>query len=115
MTAVVLCSFFLIFLFPLVARADGLPSLKMLSTPSCSACAQMSRVMDELDSQYGGKLTTEKVNLYEHRDVAEQYNVRYVPHLLFLDASGNVVQEKIGYVPLDEVLKIFQQAGISIG
>jgi thioredoxin-related protein len=75
----------------------------------------MSRVVDEIDSQYGSKLATEKINLYEHRDIAKQYNVRYVPHLLFLDASGNVVTEKVGYVPLNEVLKIFQQAGIDVG
>lgn len=99
----------------MVAWARELPSLKMLSTPSCPACAQMSRVVDEIDSQYGSKLATEKINLYEHRDIAKQYNVRYVPHLLFLDASGNVVTEKVGYVPLNEVLKIFQQAGIDVG
>jgi thioredoxin 1 len=104
----------LIFLFPMAARAAELPSLKVLSTPSCPACAQMSRVVDEIDSQYGGKLATEKVNLYEHRDIAKQYNVRYVPHLLFVDGTGNVVKEKIGYVPLDEVLKTFREAGIDV-
>jgi thioredoxin 1 len=113
--AIALFSFFLVFLFSTAAWAAELPSLKVLSTPSCPACAQMSRVVDEIDSQYGGKLATEKINLYEHRDIAKQYNVRYVPHLLFVDASGSVVKEKIGYVSLDEVLKTFQEAGIDIG
>ena len=110
-----LISLFLIFLFPMIARAGELPTLKMLSTPTCHFCAQMSRVMDEIDSRYGDKLATEKINLYEHRDIAEQYNVRSVPHLLFVDASGNVVEQKVGYLPLDEVLKTFQQAGVPVG
>jgi thioredoxin-like negative regulator of GroEL len=101
-------------LFPALAHAAELPSLKVLSTPSCPACAQMYRVLDEIDSQYGGKLTTEKINLYEHRDIAQQYNVRYVPHLLFVDASGDVVKEKVGYVSLEEVLKTFQEVGINV-
>ncbi|MDR1621775.1 MAG: thioredoxin family protein [Synergistaceae bacterium] len=106
---------FLCLLFPVPASAAALPALKVLSTPSCPACAQMYRVVDEIDSQYSGKLTTEKVNLYEHRDIAQQYNVRYVPHLLFVDASGSVVKEKVGYASLEEVLKTFQEAGIDVG
>jgi thioredoxin 1 len=99
----------------MIACAGGLPSLKVLSTPSCPACAQMSRVVDEIGIQYEGKLLTEKINLNEHRDIAQKYNVRYVPHLLFVDASGDVVKEKIGYVPLDEVLNTFREAGIDVG
>jgi thioredoxin 1 len=107
-------SIFLFLLFPVLANAAELPLLKVLSTPSCPACAQMSRVLDDIDIQYGDKLKTEKIDLYEHRDVAQQYNVRYVPHLLFVDASGNVVKEKIGCIPLEEVLKIFQEVGINV-
>ena len=107
-------SVFLCLLFPALACAAELPSLKVLSTPSCPACAQMYRVLDEIETQYSGTLKTEKVNLYEHRDVARQYNVRYVPHLLFVDALGNVVREKVGYASLEEVLNIFREAGIKV-
>ncbi|MDR2136647.1 MAG: thioredoxin family protein [Synergistaceae bacterium] len=109
---------FVYFIFSAVlprrAQAGELPSLKVLSTPSCPACAQMYRVVDEINDRYAGKLATEKINLYEDRETAEKYKVRYVPHLLFTDASGNVVKEGVGYMPLDEVLKTFQEAGISI-
>jgi hypothetical protein len=40
--------------------------------------------------------------------------VRYVPHLLFTDASDNVFKEGVGYMPLDEVLKTFKEAGIDV-
>jgi thioredoxin 1 len=96
------------------AQAAGLPSLKVLSTPSCPACAQMYRIVDDINDKYAGKLATEKINLYENREIAEQYKVRYVPHLLFMDASGTVVKEGVGYMPLDEVLKTFEEAGIHI-
>jgi thioredoxin-related protein len=74
----------------------------------------MYRVVDEINGKYAGKLSTEKIDLYERRDIAEKYKVRYVPHLLFMDASGNVLKEGIGYMPLDEVLKNFKEVGIDI-
>ena len=100
--------------FPCAARASELPSLKVLSTPSCPACAKMHRVLDDLDSQYGGKVKTEKINLLERRDVAKEFKVRYVPHLLFVDKNGKIVKEEVGYVPLDKVLTTFKDAGIDL-
>jgi thioredoxin 1 len=106
--------FMLIMIFPGASRASDLPSLKVLSTPSCSVCAQMYRILDDLDSRYGDKVKTERINLLEHRDIAKEYNVRYVPHLLFVDGDGKVVKEEVGYIPLDKVLAIFKDAGISL-
>ncbi|NLL37874.1 MAG: thioredoxin family protein [Fretibacterium sp.] len=96
------------------AYASSLPTLKMLSTPSCPACVQMSKVLDQLNAQYEGKLATEKVDVYEQPEIAQKYNVRYVPHLLFLDAEGKVVEQKVGYLSLEDVLKTFKASGIEI-
>ena len=110
--------FIIALLFVMVSRrashASELPSLKVLSTPSCPACIQMYRILDELDSNYSGKVTTEKVNLLENRDIAKEFNVRYVPHLLFVDKDGKIFKEEVGYVPLDKVLATFKDAGINL-
>ncbi len=76
----------------------------------------MSKVLDEINSKYGKQLTAEKidVSVAENADIARKFKVRYVPHLLFMDASGNVVKESVGYMPLDEVLKTFKEAGINV-
>ena len=104
----------LIMIFPRALYALELPSLKVLSTPSCPACAQMYRVLDELNSRYGDKVKTEKINLLEHRDIAKEFNVRYVPHLLFVDGDNKIIKEEVGYVPLDKVLATFKDAGINL-
>lgn len=74
----------------------------------------MSKVLDELNGKYGGKVVGEKIDVYENREAAQKYNVRYVPHLLFVDASGNVFKENIGYMALDEVVKAFKEGGIAL-
>jgi thioredoxin 1 len=114
MTLFGMCVILAVLFFPKALWAAELPALKVLSTPSCPACSQMGRILDELDSKYGDKVKTEKINLMEHRDIAKEYNVRYVPHLLFVDGAGKVVKEEVGYIPLDKVLATFKDAGINI-
>lgn len=96
------------------AASAALPSVTMLSTKTCPACAQMETVMKEIASQYAGKISTEHVYLEDHPDVAKKYNVRYVPTLLFRDSSGKIVAQEIGYKSLDAVLAVFKRAGVNI-
>ena len=74
----------------------------------------MSKVLDEINDKYAGKLVAEKVDLEKNPEVAREYKVRLVPTLLFLDAEGKVVQQEVGYRSLDEVLEIFKKAGVAI-
>ena len=103
-----------IMVFPRASRASDLPSLKVLSTPTCPACAKMYRVLDELGDNYGDKVKTEKINLLEHLDIAKEFNVRSVPYLLFCDRDGKVVKEKVGYITIDKVLAEFKDTGIDL-
>ena len=91
-----------------------LPVLKMLSTPSCPACVQMAHVLDELNTLYGAEVRGERVDLSQNMEMARQYNVRYVPHLLFVNSSGEVVKEAVGVLSLKEVLETFRGAGVAL-
>ena len=92
----------------------ALPSVTMLSTKTCPACKQMAKVLDEINEQYKGKISTEHVYLEDKPELAEEYNVRYVPMLIFRDANGKERAREVGYRSLDEVLHIFENAGVKI-
>ena len=96
------------------AASAAVPSLTMLSTKTCPACEQMEKVLNELNASRKGKLTTSHIYLEDNPDIARKYNVRYVPTLLFRDASGKVVAQEIGYRSAAEVVKIFENAGIKL-
>ena len=91
----------------------ALPSVTMLSTKTCPACEQMEKVMKEINSQYSGKISTAHIYLEDNPDIAKKYNVRYVPTLLFRDASGKIVAQEIGYKNLDAVLAVFKKARVN--
>ena len=86
----------------------------MLSTKTCPACSQMEKVFGEIKAKYSGKITTAHIFLEDNPDIAKKYNVRYVPTLIFRDASGKTVAQEVGYRPLSDVLKVFAKAGVKI-
>jgi thioredoxin 1 len=72
----------------------------------------MSRVLDEIKERYAGELNAEKINVQEDRETARQYNVMYVPTLLFVGRDGEILKQDIGYKSLDEVIETFRAAGV---
>ena len=105
MLAVLMCS---------MAGAASLPSVTMLSTKTCPACEQMAKVLNDINAKYSGKISTYHFYLEDKPELAKEYNVRYVPMLIFRDASGREKAREVGYKSVDEVMKIFQKAGITI-
>ena len=92
----------------------ALPSVTMLSTKTCPACAQMEKVLKEINAKYSGQISTAHIYLEDNPDIAKKYSVRYVPTLLFRDASGKVVAQEVGYKDIDAVLAVFRKARVKI-
>ena len=74
----------------------------------------MSKVLDSINAKYAGKLFAEKIDISNRMQLASEFNVRYVPHLLFVNAKGGVFKQEIGFIQEDKVLEIFKEAGIEI-
>jgi thioredoxin 1 len=73
----------------------------------CAPCRAIAPAVEELASQYKGKLKVAKVNIDDNQDIPQQYGVRSIPTLL-LFKGGKVVEQIVGAVPkarLEEALK----------
>lgn len=64
----------------------------------CGPCKMMSPVIDELASDYEGRVRIGKVNTDENRGVASKYNVMSIPTIILLK-DGQVVDTIVGAVP----------------
>ena len=93
------------------AWAD-LPSVTMLSTKTCPACEQMEKVLSQIKAEYSGRISTAHIYLEDNQAIAQKYNVRYVPTLLFRDKSGKLIAQEVGYRSKNAVLSIFTNKGI---
>ena len=73
----------------------------------CAPCRAIAPAVEELATQYKGKVKVAKVNIDENQEIPQQYGVRSIPTLLVFK-GGAVVEQIVGAVPkarLEDALK----------
>jgi thioredoxin 1 len=61
----------------------------------CGPCKMISPLLDELATEYNGKVKIGKVNADEQQELAAQYGINALPTLLFFK-NGQVVNQMRG-------------------
>lgn len=64
----------------------------------CGPCRMIAPVVEELATEYDGKVRFAKLNVDENPVIAQQYQVRAIPTLL-LFKGGRIVDQIVGAVP----------------
>lgn len=77
----------------------------------CGPCKQIAPALEEIASEYEGKITIAKVNIDENPETPGKYGVRGIPTLMIF-SGGEHVATRVGAAPksalaawVDEVLK----------
>ena len=71
----------------------------------CGPCKTIAPVIDELANEYLGKVKFGKVNVDFNQQTAMKYGIRSIPSLLIFK-DGSVVNQIIGSVPKDSIVKL---------
>ncbi|OLD29198.1 MAG: thioredoxin [Thaumarchaeota archaeon] len=61
----------------------------------CGPCRMVSPVVEELASEYAGKVNFVKVNVDENNELASRYNVFSIPTLAIFN-KGQIVAQQVG-------------------
>jgi thioredoxin 1 len=61
----------------------------------CGPCKMIAPVLDELASEYDGKVKIGKVNIDDHQQLAINYGINSIPTLLFFK-NGQVADQVVG-------------------
>ena len=61
----------------------------------CGPCKMVAPILDELATEYNGRVKIGKVNIDDHQGLATQYGIRAIPTLLIFK-QGQVVDQVIG-------------------
>src|SRR6266702_3449030 len=74
------------------------PVLLDFWAPWCGPCRMVAPSVEEMSTQYAGKLKVGKLNVDDHPSVAQRFGITGIPALLFFE-SGQVVDTVVGAVP----------------
>jgi len=61
----------------------------------CGPCRMIAPILDEISTEYAGRLTIAKLNVDENQEVPGKYGVRGIPTLM-LFKNGNIEATKVG-------------------
>ncbi len=70
----------------------------------CGPCKAIAPVVEELASEYDGRVKVVKMNVDDNPETPAKYGVRGIPNLI-LFKSGSVAQQIVGAAPKPQLVK----------
>jgi thioredoxin 1 len=84
--------------FDAEVRQSDIPVVVDFWAEWCGPCRQIGPALEELSTQYEGKIKIAKVNVDENPNSPAQLGVRGIP-ALFMFKDGEVISNKVGAAP----------------
>ena len=87
---------------------SNLPVLVDFWAEWCGPCKMIAPIVEEISSDYAGKIKVGKVNVDFNNQVAMQYGIRGIPALLVFK-GGAVANQIVGAVPKNDITQILDE------
>ncbi|HRF86018.1 MAG TPA: thioredoxin [Alloprevotella sp.] len=77
---------------------EGLPMVIDFSATWCGPCKKIAPIIEELASEYDGRVIIGKCDVDENDELTSKFGIRNVPTVLFMK-NGEVTDKHVGAAP----------------
>ena len=91
-----------------ISRSD-IPVVVDFWAPWCGPCRMVGPVVEELATEYEGKVKVGKLNIDENQEVAQKYGIMSIPTLVVFK-NGEVVEQILGAQPKEAIASAMDKA-----
>lgn len=84
--------------------AGSLPVVIDFSASWCGPCRMVAPIIEELATEYEGRVVIGKCDVDEEGDVAAEFGIRNIPAVLFFK-NGELVDKQIGAAPKSKYIE----------
>ena len=92
----------------------GLPALVDLGSDKCAACKMMSSIIEELRTEFAGKLQVDFLDVHKYPDLSTIYGIKLIPTQIFYDASGKELFRHEGFYSTGDILAKWNELGVEL-
>lgn len=95
-----------------VASKPALPRMIDLGKTWCIPCKKMVPVIEKAKKVYKGRAVVEFIDLEKHPEAGRTYKIMAMPTQIFFTKDGKEFKRHLGYLPFEEIEKIFTEMGV---
>jgi thioredoxin 1 len=95
-------------------KPPALPKILELGADKCIPCKMMVPVLNELRTEYNGKLQVEFIDVWKDSKAKEKYKVRMIPTQILYDSKGKELVRHTGFWSKEDILAAFKKHGIKL-